>query len=333
LSADQFPQIIREFASGISPIHLDVDLVSAVLDDLGEISSDLGILFVPETIILRLGTLVGKLLELTSDYLPDRALRGDELVFNIPIMLTSMFLLGRSAVPILKAQFVELDNRDECVYEMCFRPVGVKLLQFKCMKATGCFEWITYEAGTVLIDEEEEACPSEEYCAVDDKQCNSAWKYLYWQLDGAVIRSFQGNSFGFIERTEGKHIDDPDAQGLLGDTRFLVNLEHEARRQQKTGNDVKNDDCRNYSRHPIATITVGPQGARLLRIDSLKLFDLMQDDEKLESSIRLLLLKSLKLKIGNLLSAKRQETESTIDYVMLSHGGIQQADASSQARK
>jgi len=323
LSVDQVQEFISEAAS-MNPTAAEE---GAILNDLSEVSSDLAVLLAPETIILRLANVIGKILEVLSDYLPDHSLRSDELAFNLPVMVTSIFLLSRSAGPILKAQFVELDYLDLDAFELCFQPVGVTLLQYKCMKATGCFEWITCEAGTILIDEEE----YNEYDAssllddiddvVDDETicCPADWKYLYWQFDGDVIRSFKGNIFGFIERTNGKHIDNPEAQGLLGDTRFLSSLEEKqsqsrGKQKQNTRNGrSSNDIMNNQLLHPIDTIQIGPAGARLLRIDGHKLLDLMDHDERLESSIRLLLLKSLRLKIGNLLLAQQEECQFNIN--------------------
>ena len=85
------------------------------------------------------------------------------------------------------------------------------------------------------------------------------------------------------------HIDSPEAQGLLGDTRFLYNLEREG-----YGKDGRSEPYNGRQMHPIATIAIGSRGTRLLRIDSQKLFDLMDHDERLEASItRLLLLRAL----------------------------------------
>ena len=144
------------------------------------------------------------------------------------------------------------------------------------MKATGCLEWIKCEPGEVLIDEEE--WTAESLMSDDDDDSNTKitptkWKYLYWQSDGEVERSFRGKKFGFIERRNGKHIDDPDAQGLLGVTRFLYFLEEENRREYGGINS-------GYQFHPIDTITVGSKGAKLLRIDSFKLLDLMDHDQR-----------------------------------------------------
>ena len=63
-------------------------------------------------IILRLGGLIGKILELASDYLPNKSIRGDELLVNLPVIAATGFLLSRSALPLIQAQFVAVDRRD-----------------------------------------------------------------------------------------------------------------------------------------------------------------------------------------------------------------------------
>ena len=68
--------------------------------------------FAPETVILRFGALIGKILELAADYLPNKSIRGDELLFSFPVIAAAGFLLSRSALPLIQAQFVALDERD-----------------------------------------------------------------------------------------------------------------------------------------------------------------------------------------------------------------------------
>ena len=298
ISPDQVEEIFREIIDETVTLSTSVTPAdeAAILTDLAEVSSDVVILSsAPVTIFLRLTVVIEKILELLSDYIPDHVIRGDELLFNIPFMVSSLFLLFRSAEPILKAQGVELDELDLTAFDLCFQPVGMTLLQFKSMKATGCFEWIDYEPGKVLIDENEYCCTT------------SGWKYLYWQYSGDIISSFRGKVYSSIERENGMHINYPGAQGLLGDTRFLYLLEEESREKQtqKGRSGMMDDDA--IRSDTIATVAIGNTGAKLLRIDSHKLFDLMEHDERLESSIRLLLLKSLKLKIGNLLFALQDD--------------------------
>ena len=96
------------------------------------------------------------------------------------------------------------------------------------------------------------------------------------------------------ERKSGRHINHPRAQGLLGDTSFLYHMENES-----TMGDGGTDGCTSPF-HPITTITVVSR-SQMLRIDGEKLQDLMDHDDRLESSIRLLLLKSLRQKISHLL--------------------------------
>jgi len=276
ISPDQVTDVIQQVSD--SAANIDVNEEAALLNDLAEVSEDMLVLVAPETIILRLGAVIGRVLELVSDYLPEQSIRNDELLVNVPLFSAALFLLSRSALPRIRAQFVDLNEQDKWAYYLCFKPVGLTLLQWKGMKATGCFEWIECEAGAVLIDEKEWTSESlisdNNNDDSDEKTTPTSWKYLYWQSDGEVERSFRGKKLGFIERRNGKHIDDPDAQGILGVTRFLYFLEEENRRQY--GESVNSD----YQFHPIDTITVGPKGAKLLRIDSFKLFDLMDHDQR-----------------------------------------------------
>jgi len=140
------------------------------------------------------------------------------------------------------------------------------MLQFKAMKATGCFEWIYCKSGKVLVDERN--YDGTLSCDAYDESYRAEGKYLYWQLDGTVKRSFRGRQITFIERTNGRHINNPRAQGLLGDTRYLYHVEEET---AMSDDDI---DCSSSPFHPIATITV-ESGSRMLRIDSERLQELM----------------------------------------------------------
>jgi len=294
MTPDQVVDAVQQAVtnSAVGPAEIldnigDTDTEAAILSDLSDATEDLLMVFAPETIILRFGGLIGKILELAADYLPNKSVRGDELLFSFPVIAATGFLLSRSALPLIQGQFVALDERDLTVHKFCFAPVGITMLQFKAMKATGCFKWIYCESGEVLIDERN--YDGSLSCDAYDESYRTEGKYLYWQLDGTVERSFRGKQISLIKRKNGRHINNPRAQGLLGDTRYLYHVEEET---TMSGGSTPF--------HPIATITV-VSGSRMLRIDSEKLQDLMDHDDRLESSIRLLLLKSLKLKIANLL--------------------------------
>lgn len=315
VSIDQIPEVIQQ----VEGIFTNPESQSQLLNDLAEASTDVVILSTePETIILRLAAVCERVLALSADYIPDKMIRPEEWLLNIPVVGVSLFYFGKSAFPIVKARFVELDDLDLTAYKLCFAPVGVKLWQFKCMKATGCFDWIECSPGRVLIDENEDyrQSPSGHILRRESKT-DDDWKYLYWQYNGTVIQSYKNNVFGIIERDEGMHINNQYAQGLLGDTRFIANIEAECRATQfEERKHIKNDidygsSGMDHLYHPIATMTIGSNSAKILRIDSYKLFDLMDHDERLESSIRFLLLKSLKLKIGNLLRAYNRDSNSS----------------------
>eukprot|EP00549_Striatella_unipunctata_P020597 CAMPEP_0118705112 /NCGR_PEP_ID=MMETSP0800-20121206/19666_1 /TAXON_ID=210618 ORGANISM="Striatella unipunctata, Strain CCMP2910" /NCGR_SAMPLE_ID=MMETSP0800 /ASSEMBLY_ACC=CAM_ASM_000638 /LENGTH=170 /DNA_ID=CAMNT_0006607189 /DNA_START=165 /DNA_END=674 /DNA_ORIENTATION=- len=136
---------------------------------------------------------------------------------------------------------------------------------------------------------------------------------MYWLYRGNVTASYEGVQAWSIDRTHGKAISDPNAVGLLGDMRFLYNLERSEQNNANKQNTFWADlmtppqpiqtitPSSFHSKYPMATIKVGEQGATMLRIDSTKLLDFMRNDEQLAGSIRTLLLKSLQRKVGRLL--------------------------------
>ncbi|KAL7529362.1 hypothetical protein ACHAXR_002926 [Thalassiosira sp. AJA248-18] len=298
-----FDQAIQEIIAteifAISAMNPTPTEEAAMINDLSDIFSELTLLSAPETVILRLSAVIGKILELTSDYLPNQTIRPEELLINLPIFTVALFLFARSAFPLFKAQFTELNELDLSAHELCFAPVGVSLLQFKCMKATGCLEWITCEAGTVLIDEREyDSSPLEEDENGEDGNLMGMSYVHFEEMYMDLLNVPMGNILTIL-----KH------KGCWGIHDSWTTL------KKKIHTDYQ-------KLQPIATITIGEKGARLLRIDSRKLFDLMDHDERLESSIRLLLLKSLKLKIGNLLLAQQEQQHQVQLDRQLSWGDV-----------
>eukprot|EP00541_Cyclophora_tenuis_P003521 CAMPEP_0116561714 /NCGR_PEP_ID=MMETSP0397-20121206/11738_1 /TAXON_ID=216820 /ORGANISM="Cyclophora tenuis, Strain ECT3854" /LENGTH=281 /DNA_ID=CAMNT_0004087891 /DNA_START=661 /DNA_END=1506 /DNA_ORIENTATION=- len=268
----------------------DIGLEEEVLRDMSHVVLDIVPLMGASTFVFRLSIVLGRAFEMFSDYLPDQYIVPDELVFEVPLLLLSLALFARSALPIVRASFVTVDELDNQVYEQLFEPMGLKWWQFRCLLAT-CVDWEDLEPGRVL------ECESE-FDKPDERGNND--DYLYWLYDGEVTASYGGLFVTTIKRTEGKNIDDPSAVGLLADMRFLYKLDLQNRAKRKASKKERYDPV-DVVRYPMATIKVGSRGARVMRINSAKLLDLMEHDEQLAASIRALLLKSLQRKVGLLL--------------------------------
>lgn len=233
------------------------------------------------------------MLGIASDYLPDHIVKLNELIFDIPTLGLSLILFTSSMLPILRSVVIELTDLDRLVINQLFEPVGVSDLQYKSMKSVGCVDWVEVPAGTVLATEN---CLGG--AAKDDD-------YLYWLYEGNAIFSYNQTVSYQVERTEGRSIDCPSALGLLADMRFVYRWDMEKKNEKIFNpNPITPAPDQPY---PMSTITVGLEGATLMRINSLKLFKLMRHDEHLSSSIRALLLKSLQRKVGNLVRSRGSE--------------------------
>jgi len=257
-------------------------------------------------------------LSMSSDYLPDQRIVPDDLIFQVPLLGVSLLLFTRSLLPIIKASFVSVTDLDNIVYELLFKPVGVSWWQFRSMVAT-CIDWQELEPGYVLEGERDPSTlvPGDDLIedGRDTYDSEDHVDFLYWLYDGDVTAHYEGSFVTRIERTGGKCIDDPTAVGLLADMRFLYNLDMKNRAKQQVAND-RSDDRLDIVEYPMATIRVGNRGAKVMRIDSTNLLDLMEHDDQLAASIRALLLKSLQRKVGMLLrSTKEQTTDGDLDSV------------------
>lgn len=259
-------------------------LEAEILGDISHVFTDITPLLEAPTLIFRLSMLIGRILAMESDYLPDQMIVKDDLVFQVPLLGLSMVLAWRSLVPFFKAVTTKTTPLDEIVFKQLFEPVGVNPIQFRSMVAT-CIDWEILDPGAQVV------------CENDDPSADET-VYLYWLYEGDVTGTYEGIHWTHIERHNGKSIDDPSAVGLLSDLKFLYSLDLKEKMKNKA--EVEN------IKYPMSTFRVGQQGATLMRIESDALYDLMEHDEHLAASIRKLLLKSLQRKVGLLLRSKSQ---------------------------
>ena len=171
--------------------------------------------------------------------------------------------------------------------------------------------------------------------AGDTNQTN----YMYWLYRGDVSVSYDGREYYDITRTRGKYIDDPEALGFLADMRFLYMMDRNRRRKRlmELRNIDKNAKMKYLSLlqdtlgsswtsatnpaqslkvgYSMATITVKNREAILLRVNGSKLLELMENDEPLSASVRLLLMMSLQRKIGALLRSGKEPQKNVYDLV------------------
>lgn len=95
---------------------------AALSSDVGRVFSDLVVLFEPETVLLRLSVVVGRLFQILSEYFQDQMIRGDQLAFDVPLLGASLFLFWRSAEPIIQATTTDLSELDYDAFEQLSQP-------------------------------------------------------------------------------------------------------------------------------------------------------------------------------------------------------------------
>lgn len=302
----------------------DPTIEAEVLSDLAHVALDLSIFMTPVTVLLRAFSVIGRVLDMGADYIPDHVIRTDDLVFNGAMLAVYFSLLGKSVVPVIRGIFVELSDVDEEIYEQLFQPVGVSKIQFKSIRAAS-IDYIDVEPNSNIFCEPQS--PDCETCDEDNLNGFSSSDYMYWLYMGVVETSFEGLPISYVERNNGRSIDDPGAMGLLGDIRFLNRLDEE-KLAMKTNdfrllNDEPTENLLSVPKfnYPLPTYKSGPKGAKLLRINSNKVLELMKHDDELAASVRGLLLKSLQRKVGHLLLSKIDtKTNYNTENLLLTKG-------------
>jgi len=268
----------------------DPVIEAEVLSDLAHVALDLSIFLTPVTVLLRAFSVIGRVLSMGADYIPDHAIRIDDLLFNSAMLAVYFLLLGKSVMPVIRGVFVKLSDVDEEIYELLFQPVGISRIQFKSIHAAS-IDYTDVDPNSNIFCEPHS--PDNKNCDEKDSNGFCSSDYMYWLYMGDVETSFEGLPISYIERSNGRSIDDPAAMGLLGDIRFLNRLDKE--------NNLPSLPNFNY---PLPTYKTGSKGVKLLRINSDKILELMEHDDELAASIRNLLLKSLQRKVGHLLMTK-----------------------------
>jgi hypothetical protein len=358
-----FEMLTHDLTNVVAP---SAEVESKLFKDMSHVLLDLFIFLQPDTYMLRLAIVFGQLFGWASNLVADRAISPDDLFFQLITFPVSVFLMVRSLWPVMKAFQIELDYLDLIAYKQIFDPVGVSLLQLKSLKAAGALEWVHVDPGTILVDENEVLGDDESETQTSDELGNPMYyneqrqsnsyvgqegcaQCLYWLYKGDVKVSYNGRLISYIERNNGRFIDDPNSSGLLADMRFLYQMDEKIEgTQSKSQSNYQNrilsyfqnpfaaisdaeeeEDIveeerkqeEQYGRrritYPMTTMVIGDKGGTLLRMDSVKLLQLMEDDNNLSDSMRRLMLKSLQRKVGHLLDSQTRTNRGGCDWSVL----------------
>ena len=120
-----------------SSTHMKAEL----LRDVSHVLTDITPLVGAPTLVFRLSMLIGRIFAMESDYLPDKLIIKDELLFQLPLLGLSANLAWSSTILFLKAVSTKTSTLDDQVFQQLFKPVGVNPIQFRSMVAT-CIDWV-----------------------------------------------------------------------------------------------------------------------------------------------------------------------------------------------
>ena len=250
--------------------HTEAEILSDVLQDLSP-------LFSPNTAVIRLLTLVGRVLLLSSDYIQHQYLSPDEWVFQLCMLAFSTQSFIRSARPIISASMISnstLTVRDRKAYSLLFDIVGLSTLQFKTLLSSNVLEWKELDA-----DEEIELNGD-----------------IYWLYSGGL------RGAGDCLNSPSKSI----SSRIFGEVHFARKLQDSLHITTSKKNKIKKVEestemaPEDYSSNStlLRKIHAGQDGAVLLRISTTKLLELMNDDNELSVSVQRLVLLCMQEKLS-----------------------------------
>jgi len=226
------------------------DLEAEVFADLAHIILDFGTVFSPDTLVLRLCILCGRVFAILSDYLPDGRLTPDEIVVQTSMLSLSSFKFMEMFLPVLKSASQTSSFKDRRIYQSVFRKAGFTLPQYKFLISNGSFEWIEAPANSTLFE---------------------SGNNLLLTYRGAVckvVKSSRPRSCDVYGRRNGRCSHD-----FIGDLSLAKELVDQGMKHQKISNQVDSS----YATAPLQFFTTGIAGATLLRINTDRLLDSVQD--------------------------------------------------------
>lgn len=139
---------LLESTSAPAPQSLPSTAEAEIFTDLAHVGLDLLTFFSPGKLVLRLGILIGRLSALAADYIPDHAIRPEELVFQATMLLVAWVGLVNALLPLVLAQS-QVSVRDGKAYRRLFESTGMSWSTFKSVSALA-LDFVDLPAGHVV---------------------------------------------------------------------------------------------------------------------------------------------------------------------------------------
>lgn len=301
-----------------STVFTDPVIGSSLLSDIAHLILDFATFYVNtnDTMLLQLLTIIGRILTIVSDYLPDHKIAPDELLFQIFMLGWSLKIWADNLHSMIQATYHPVSFRERRLYRIVFLPAGMTWYQYRALmsKKTALIEWIHLKPGDIIPQDNREDCIYLLYRGdivqiLDDDSPNSLNKRRRRQqqqqdekeqlLHFAHDKHYHTNhsntpiiyerplTMKLMERRESTHYN--RTRNYRYDKMNKANV-----LKQTDGNSKVDDSPSSFSETKTTKSTsmmeAGKRGASLLRIDMDKLFHLLEYDSHLALSFQKILL-------------------------------------------
>lgn len=219
-------------ANFLNKCSTDPSLEAEVLSDFGHVLLDIFTFITPEaSITQRLLTVIGRLAFIASDYIPDHAIRSDELLFQVSMLLLSTSRLSQCLLPVLKSLLHPIPFRDKRAYILLFRDVGLPWNKYNIV--SNALSWVDLPPNTLI--------PEESF---------NQGNYLHWvyngtvkaeRCDGAMVNHFTKKSLIGFDKL--KECNSHFRTGVSGASLIKLDLEKLQKLMEEDG--ALNESARN----------------------------------------------------------------------------------------
>jgi len=301
--------------SDISQELRNPEVESEIFADMAHVALDVFSFLTPERVLLRFAAVVGRILSIASDYVPDHFIRTDEMVFQFAMLAISGYLFWNTAFsmigpvdpfPILGGVGPSSSSgtvsklKQRYTYEHLFKQTGLSWFQFIVLVKKGVISWDTVDVGEEFIS--------------SNKNKESSSEYLFWVYRGEADLIFNGSPLKYVQASKTKK---PPKSFFLADLEFMDRIEEMKLALVRNSSPIEIEECRGdseeFCREQAVIRAAGPTGAKVLRINKSKLLEEMNKDTDLIFVIEELLSKGIQRKLSVILSFCAESSMLSVD--------------------
>lgn len=236
-------------------------LEAEVFADLAHLILDVATIFTPDTIVFRFFVLCGRIFSILSDYIPDKAMTVDELIFQSCMLILASTNFVTMVVPFIVSSSQKGSMKDRRIYQSIFRSVGFTWNQFMFLVANGSLEWVDVQPNSTLIETNENFLIT--YRGLVSKDCST----VYGKSPGRKSHEIIGDLTSTKELVDGYDHGYRYRYGMISS------------RKEKTNH--------------LQILTTEDEHVSLLRINTERLLLSARNDPRMDSAIKQLLFRAL----------------------------------------